>query len=69
MELTLDDAIEPLYNEIKTRYQKILDGGYRSHEVSLLRAEGLSDDDIFIAEMLGLCKGMIESKILSERKV
>ena len=44
------------YSEFKHKYFKKVSQGYNIGEVAIMRANGISDDDIFIAMLVGVYK-------------
>ena len=44
------------YSEFKRKYFKKVSQGYNIGEVAIMRANGISDDDIFIAMLVGVYK-------------
>lgn len=59
--LILDESVVPFFEDMKRNYLEKVKNGYRAKEIKQLRALGMSDDSIFLGEMLGLYKAWSES--------
>lgn len=61
MILNLHNDLEQYMKCLKEKYFIKVKNGYNKNKVNTLRAAGYSDDDIFMAEMLGVYKGVLET--------
>lgn len=61
MNIDIDDMLFiNEYNQLKSRFFKKVESGYRIDDVKQMRDIGLTEDSIFIAQLIGVYKGCIE---------
>jgi len=61
MNIDIDDELYIYeYNILKAQFFKKVDSGYRDDAVQQMRDIGISDDSIFISQLIGVYKGCIE---------
>jgi len=68
MNLKLDNSLQEEYDYCKSVFKTKVNNGYRKSEIIKLRTIGFSDDDIFMADILGIAKGFLESDLMDGLK-
>ena len=67
MKIEIDDNLwVNEYSIYKNSFLEKIKKGYRTNEVNVLRAHGISDDTIFIAELIGIYKAADEIGLIGK---